>query len=321
MRSIALVLFLFLQIFPLRAQEEVLHFFNITRSDGLAQATVNQIIEGKNGFMWFATAEGLHRYDGYGFKIYKHHLRDSLSLSSNHIQAICEDGNGNIWVGTEPGDLNRFDKATGHVERLLIIDQEGQPNRYPINCLTIDRDGSLMVGLDGGGIVVYHPKTKVQKHFHSSNSNLTNNYVKSFNKEINGLGVWVGAAQGLSLFQEGQFKTFSSLKFFDNQFVSDVLHIKDRVYITTSGQGLKIWDTKTDEVLSVKTPNFRGARFLNFVEKDDEGKVWVGTRGGGLLKLNDLDFKRYKNTPFNRQSLVGDNVKCAFRDSRGMMWF
>jgi len=321
MRSFALVALLFCHFFSLRAQEDLLHFFNITRDDGLAQATVNQVIEGSEGFMWFATAEGLHRYDGYKFKIFKHHLRDTNSLSNDHIIAICEDKKKNIWIGSYTGDLNKFNKETQQVERLLILDQEGQANRYPISCISLDRDGSILVGLDGGGMVVYHPETKVQNHYHSLNSNLPNNYVKSFNKEANGLGYWIGTAQGMVLYQEGQFKTFSSLKLFENQFVSDVLHVEDKVYITTFGQGLKIWDTKSDILTSIEPPFFKGARFLNFVEQDHEGTIWVGTEGGGLLKLTDSGFKRYRNTPFDGQSLVGDNVKCALRDSRGMMWF
>ena len=62
--------------------------------------------------MWFGTADGLARYDGYRFIAYKHDLGNPRSLSSNNVASLLEDQAGMIWVGTREGGLNRFDPST-----------------------------------------------------------------------------------------------------------------------------------------------------------------------------------------------------------------
>ncbi len=73
-------------------------FERITTKDGLSQSTVNYMIQDRKGFMWFATFDGLNRYDGYTFKTYKHIENDSSSLSHNGVVYLYEDKDGFIWV-------------------------------------------------------------------------------------------------------------------------------------------------------------------------------------------------------------------------------
>ena len=67
--------------------------------DGLSQSSILAILQDKRGFMWFATASGLNKYDGYTFKVYLNNPQDSLSISDNGISALYEDRDGYIWVG------------------------------------------------------------------------------------------------------------------------------------------------------------------------------------------------------------------------------
>lgn len=75
-------------------------FSSLKMEEGLSQLSVLKIHQDKSGFMWFATRNGLNRYDGNSFVVYKHSNGDSLSLSSNHVTALAEDDRGNLWVGT-----------------------------------------------------------------------------------------------------------------------------------------------------------------------------------------------------------------------------
>jgi ligand-binding sensor domain-containing protein len=84
-------------------------FEHITVKDGLSHNHVTRILKDSKGFMWFCTIDGLSRYDGKNFKVYKHDPEDSNSLSNNHVQAIYEDKNGNLWIGTYGGGLNKFE--------------------------------------------------------------------------------------------------------------------------------------------------------------------------------------------------------------------
>src|SRR6476620_5729650 len=75
-------------------------FETITINDGLSQGMVNWIMQDHYGFLWFATKDGLNRYDGYRFVIYRHNPSDSSSIADNYIETIFEDSKGRLWVGT-----------------------------------------------------------------------------------------------------------------------------------------------------------------------------------------------------------------------------
>jgi ligand-binding sensor domain-containing protein len=99
------------------------YFIHYSTNQGLSQSQVGAILKDKQGFMWFATQEGLNKFDGYTFTIYKHYPNDANSLSDNNIFDIVEDSKGYLWIATGRG-LDKFDKTT----EFLPITQ--QTSRY-----------------------------------------------------------------------------------------------------------------------------------------------------------------------------------------------
>ena len=100
-------------VLPLYAQQEYL-FDSITVEDGLSQSSITHIIQDRQGFLWFGTIDGLNRYDGYEFTIYKHDPDNPNSLPGNVILSIYEAPSepGVLWVGIEGRGVTRFDYAT-----------------------------------------------------------------------------------------------------------------------------------------------------------------------------------------------------------------
>src|SRR5205085_12673310 len=84
---------------------------------GLSQNHVMSILQDSRGFMWFATRDGLNKYDGYKFTVYKNDAKDSNSISNNFISGIVEDSKGIIWIATRAGGLNRYDKEKNKFTR------------------------------------------------------------------------------------------------------------------------------------------------------------------------------------------------------------
>src|ERR1700753_2985842 len=106
-------LFVFLlAIMPLFSfgQGQQLHFSHIGTVNGLSDLNVNAILQDKQGFVWFGTADGLDRYDGYKFRIYRNDPKDTTTIGGSYIQDIAEDHDGNLWVSTVGGGLNKFDR-------------------------------------------------------------------------------------------------------------------------------------------------------------------------------------------------------------------
>src|SRR4029077_11323171 len=95
-----------------------LKFTHLTTNDGLSQGYVTAILQDRRGFMWFATRDGLNRYDGNTFVVYKNNPDDPTSLSSNFIQALMEDDHGDLWIATNTG-VNRFDPTIERFSRYL----------------------------------------------------------------------------------------------------------------------------------------------------------------------------------------------------------
>lgn len=116
-RFVFLFLSLLLLIHPNSLGQKSTRYERLTTASGLSQSTINKIIQDKKGFLWFATADGLNRYDGYSFTVYRNDPNDNKTLSGSDISTVCEDDEGNLWVGTRNAGLNKINLKTGSVIR------------------------------------------------------------------------------------------------------------------------------------------------------------------------------------------------------------
>jgi ligand-binding sensor domain-containing protein len=87
-----------------------LRFSRFTSKDGLSNEQTRGVAQDNYGFMWFATLDGLNRYDGFGVKVYRHDPDDPYSLGHNLVRAMIADQSGDLWLGTWGGGLNQYDR-------------------------------------------------------------------------------------------------------------------------------------------------------------------------------------------------------------------
>jgi len=143
-------------------------FENLTIADGLPENSVHCILQDHLGYMWFGTQNGLVKYDGYSMKVYQLDRDDSLSISNRQVWVIYEDRSGTLWIGTEQGGLNRFDRAKETFTRYrLYPDNSIQENTIKIICE--DNSGNLLVG-NGTKINLFNPQNRCSKDIYTQDS-------------------------------------------------------------------------------------------------------------------------------------------------------
>ena len=102
----------------------VLPFSHLTIKEGLSQGMVNAITQDRYGFMWFGTKDGLNRYDGHHFKVYRHSVEDSTSLAENYVTAVHDAGGLPLLLPPGPADVDARTRGLAHVLRVLLNTNE-----------------------------------------------------------------------------------------------------------------------------------------------------------------------------------------------------
>jgi PAS domain S-box-containing protein len=143
-----------------------LRFTHLTTNDGLSQSYVNAILQDRRGFMWFGTRDGLNRYDGNDFVVYKHNASDPGSLSANFVEDLREDDHGYLWIATHTGGVDKFDPTT---ERFAHYRHDpSNPNSIGsdwVERIARDSRGYLWFGTGDSGLDKFNPATGIFTHY------------------------------------------------------------------------------------------------------------------------------------------------------------
>jgi len=128
-----------------------IRFRSVGIREGLSSSTARALAQDERGFVWLGTQDGLNRFDGYRFHIYRADSERPDSLSDSHITALAADGKGTLWVGTVGGGINRLDLAREHIERFLDGGPAGLIGTQ-VNTLMIAREGTLWTSTQDGAV-------------------------------------------------------------------------------------------------------------------------------------------------------------------------
>jgi signal transduction histidine kinase/CheY-like chemotaxis protein/ligand-binding sensor domain-containing protein len=315
-------------------QNRQLKFSHLDRDKGLSQSNVLTVLQDKRGFMWFATRDGLNKYDGYQFTVYKNNTEDPESLSNNYITHLLEDSKGIIWIATHGGGLNQYDRKT---ERFTHYkNKKNDPKSISdnfLNSLTEDSKGNLWIGTLSGGLNMFDRKTgEFTRYVHDSKDpqSLSDNEV-NYAFEDSHRRLWIATGNGGLNLMDRAKKTFTVFRHDDKDTRSlgsnqvkylfeDHLH---RLWIGTYG-GLDILENGMFRHFK-NDPNNRNSMAHNVVyamAEDRHNQLWVGTENGGL-SIFDADketFTSYRHDDIDNTSLTNNSIYCIYRDVSGNMW-
>lgn len=133
---------------------------SITINEGLSQGFVSFITQDSRGLMWFATGDGLNKYDGYNFVVYHHDNDDPYSIGSDDLTYVFEDSRQRLWIGTRNSGLDFFDRQT---HRFYHIRQEDGLISNHVSFISEDREGALWITTEAGIVRMEILPAKVKK--------------------------------------------------------------------------------------------------------------------------------------------------------------
>lgn len=310
------------------AQQRI-RFENYTISNGLSQSSVNALLQDEKGLIWIATQDGLNKFDGYTFKVYKGNASDNASISNNFIQTLCDDQKGNLWLGTDGGGLNIFNKYTEKVKRLNL----GQKFRF-IFALTSSKS-KIYAGSDNGGIAEVDIKS-LKSRVLFDDKEIGTNYVQSLYLQKERY-LWIGTGDNGLLVADlktGEIIDFKKGNTY-NPLASDIIwsiteNREGDVWVATNAGLYKIWggfnNYKFDRL--THEPGNKGSISSNSVRcvyVSTNNSIFVGTSGEGFSiikpqKNGHFFYFHHKSSDYIPNSLVENNVHCFLEDKSGCMW-
>jgi len=319
------------------AQHVDMRFEHISISDGLSQVCVNDIMQDREGFIWIATQDGLSKYDGYSFKVYKPDPRNNNSISNNQIKKVFEDHDGVIWVGTAGGGLCKFDKKTEVFTAFTnIAVNKTTISSNDVYSIFEDSKGRLWVGTFGGGLNKFDKKTGFFKQYLNNTTkpkSLGGNAVRAIVEDNQGR-VWIGIdGGGLDLYNEksDDFTHYKNDKKNTNSLSNDIVMSvivdkDDNLWIGTYDGGLNKFNPATNTFErfrhNSKDPNSLSNDIVWSIFENTDNTIWAGTRGGGIsiYDKKTKKFSSYTYNPTDKYSINDDKILCIMKDRSGLIW-
>ena len=313
-------------------------FNHLTIEDGLSQSSVTCMLQDRNGFMWFGTQDGLNRFDGYKFKVFKTTPNDTTSLKENFIFSLYEDPSGILYVETLSGTFHMFNPRF-ELFRVVIKDsinlEEAKVNT--VGATLVEKSGIIWTGglSSGTGLTRLDTKTgetKVFKHKSSDPYSLSDDKVFSVLRDRSG-NLWVATNNGLDRLDEttGRFIHYknnpnnpNSLS--DNSVWPLYEDSRGYLWVGTRNGGLNRFNPKTNSFINYKNdpndPTSLNDNFVFSIYEDRGGLIWVGMNLNGINYFNPSTqaFEHYKNDPNNNNSLSDDVVFSMLADKNGNYW-
>lgn len=314
----------------LSATEEVIYnlkFKQLSAPHSLPTNEVQKVYQDRDGFIWFATRNGLCQYNGYETTLYKSNLYSPDLLTTNSITCLVDDNNNNLWIGTSEG-LNVMDKRTGEIKKY----KAPSISNNVVSALCVTRDNTLWVGTDNG-LCRYVPEkdTFVVCGDEFGDGRLRYVTIKSLLEDSDG-DLWIGTwAQGLFRYSPSTDKVVVYPKI-NEQYSSHVIYEDSNkdIWVGSWGYGLfKLRNPKDMENVSYQSflhengddSSLSDNIVYDIAEDINTHTLWVGTRSGlSILRLDESSsFINYKSGKSDYR-IPSDEVNSIMRDSQKNMW-
>ena len=304
------------------SQSNLYRLKNITTANGLSQSSVIAIYQDSPGQMWFATRDGLNRYDGSSIRVFRNDPKDTLSICNNDILSIEGDKTGNLWVGTYNG-LNCYNPSTNIFKH--YFHGNGKSTLSNNTIWDIKEIKNEIWIATAGGISIFNKTTQnftTISHNSKNNSSLPNNFVLNIFQTKKG-AIWVGTSKGLCqlISRKGNSFVFKQYYTANNEsvYVQDIKEDKSgNLWVATKANGLLKLNTISSKLLPFSINQNQIDADVRSLDFDKKGVAWVGSYNGiSTIQTNGFISKVY-NSPEKKTSF--GKIKSVFTDKKGSVW-
>ncbi|WP_298763457.1 hybrid sensor histidine kinase/response regulator transcription factor [uncultured Polaribacter sp.] len=317
-----LILLLFTKL--ISAQLSRYNFKNINISDGLSHNTITAIQEDKFGQIWFATSNGLNKYNGKEFTIYRNNPKDKFSISNSDVSNILIDKDGIIWAGTFNG-LNRFDPKNNSFKRFYrrASNKFSLSNSLIICSLEMHR-GNIWFGT-ANGVSIYNKSTKRFKRFLTKNPKKGTRAINDIYRDNNYV-IWLATNNGLVKVDRDKNNKFITSEYHLNNktnklHINSILQVSSEIIaLGTKYNGLLHFNTKTEKFEHPKEINIPKNLDVRDLELDNNKNLWIATTSGLYIIDSNNQTTLIKENNVDNYSTIQNYIRTIYKDKNGLMW-
>ena len=318
-------------------QAHTIEFEHINLQQGLSQGSIYGMVQDHWGYMWFGTQDGLNKYDGYQFTVYRHDKKDSASLSDNFINAIYEDRSGKyLWIGTLSGGLNRLNRLTNLFQSFQVKQNEKESiSSNTVSCIYQDHAGDLWVGTDNGlnrAVSDQHEKLAFYQFYHdpAESNSLSDNYITCLLEDHQN-NLWIGTRNGLNRYNPltHSFQLFLMKQDSGQNKYNYVTALYEddqhNLLVGTHGDGFfKCSFSSAKNTCACTALPFEGIQRneVSAILQDPENKFWIAFQEEGLIHWDPATNEHFsiRTNPVQPNSLSNDRVSALCSDKFGNIW-
>ncbi|MDZ4752366.1 MAG: two-component regulator propeller domain-containing protein [Flavobacteriales bacterium] len=304
------------------AQEYEVNFRQYRESDGISNEQIRSLLFSSDGYLYVGTSEGLNRFDGTEFFVWRHDHQDQMSIAGNVISDLFEDTQGRIWIATLDGGICRFDPRNQSFKRLFLPSRTDGQNISLTYCISIDDNNNVLVGSKFG---VYQSANDGENFYFINQPrggaiyDIENTSIALFVAGI-GLGLAKIDAATVSSYPMELFRPLENLMI--QKIIEDS---ENRIWLGT-------WDNHLHELLpdlSIISHNFTNASKIEMAGYEikslveaEKNTLWIGMNNGEIWQFNTLTntSQPLRTSKYVNSKLNGNAIYCMLKDPLNRIW-
>ncbi len=299
-----------------------IRFNRLTTDDGLSNNRVTCMLQDHHGFAWVGTVDGLNRYDGRVFEVYKNNPDNFTSISSSHISCVVSGNNGELYVGTKSG-LNSYNRITNGFNHLEFNGDSTIPTQPYIRDMIFENDSILWLDIQSGYLIRYDVinQTIISTYSHSGSPQPYYLYHDLFYDTDSTL--WIGGRGLATMYFNKEAQKIEHISTSEIDFSKK--RTQDIACFYTDSKG-NFWISGLDGVYLFDKESQIFTKFIGYttydIKEDGKGDLWFAT-GSGILRFNpsDSSMMGFTNEKDNPHSVSNNNVYDIMEDKVGNLWF